>query len=565
MRLLAHPDPDQRKFAADILGQLALREAEEPLVRAMLEDGDLNVRVAAAEALGRVGGKDAARALERTLHDPEPLLKLSALDSLATLRHPPPLPEVVPLLSNPMLKRGAYRVLGLVPQSAAMELVCRGLSAESRSTREAALAALGTQAALLEPTARPEQDAAVRQALRRLPEAAGWVAAALESSDVELRAGALVAAAVLREPQLAPLVAEVAQEERLVPEVMRTLACFGPEAGRELLASMDRLSFPAREAAGQVLVDMVDASHVPALLELLDWGEVELQGMAVQALGRTRSLEAVEPLSQHVGEPSLAGFAVRALVSLANSFPQQVVDALLAALERGVEPVVLGALVRVGGTAMLPRVRRLAREAAPPLRAAAVEVVAAVDPSGGMELARGALTDEAPRVRAAAVRVLGQLGDASLAEPLRRALADDALEVRLAAIEAVGECGAVERAHELEALVEHSEGAIAFRAVQSLARLGALYDGALRRAVKHEDPEVVKVALLAGAALTEGVQVAVGLLGHPSWDVRAVAARVLGDSGGLECLPAARAALEAETDGLARRALVDAVHRLSER
>ncbi|WNG35897.1 PBS lyase [Archangium violaceum] len=564
-RLLGHADPDQRKFAADILGQLKLAEAEEVLVKAMLEDVDLNVRVASAEALGHVGGKVAARALERILHDPEPLLQLSALESLAQLRHPPPLPELVRLLSNPMLKRSAYRVLGLIPQVAATELVCRGLGAESRSTREAALVALGTQASLAEPSLRPEMDAAVRLALKRLPEAVGWVASALESDDLELRAGALVAAAALREPQLAPLVAEVAQEERLVPEVMRTLAHFGPETGRELLASMDRLSFPAREAAGHVLVEMVDATYVPELVQMLDWGELDLKAVAVQALGRTSSLEAVEPLAQLLDHPELAGPAVRALVMLAASFPKQVAQALESALERGAEPVVLSALVRVGGTAMLPLVRRTAREASVALRATAVEVLAAVDPSGGLELARLALEDEASRVRAAAVRVLGQVGDGTMSGLLKRALADEALEVQLAALEAVGECGAVEQVAELESLVRHEDGAIAFRAVQSLARLGALRDEVLRRAVSHGDHEVVKAALLAGAASAEGVSLAVGLLGHTNWDVRAAAARVLGDSGGPECLPATQAALAAETDALARRALVDAVERLSGR
>ena len=565
VRLLGHVDPDQRKFAADILGQLGLPQAEDALVQAMLEDTDLNVRVAAAEALGRVGGKVAARALERILYDPEPLLQLSALESLAPLRHPPPLPELVRLLGNPTLKRSAYRVLGLIPQVAATELVCRGLGAESRSTREAALVALGTQAGLAEPSLRPEMEAAVRLALKRLPEAVSWVASALESDDIELKAGALVAAAALREPQLAPLVAEVAQEERLMPEVMRTLAHFGPETGRELLACMDRLSFPAREAAGHVLVELVDATFVPELVQMLDWGEVDLKAVAVQALGRTSSLEAVEPLAQLLSHPELAGPAARALVTLAANFPRQVAQALESALERGAEPVVLSALVRVGGTAMLPLVRRTAREASVPLRATAVEVLAAVDPAGGLELARQSLTDESPRVRTAAVRVLGQVGDGLMAGLLKQALADEALEVRLAALEAVGECGAMERVADLEALVPHPDGAIAWRALQALARLGALRDEVLRRAVSHGDHEVVKAALLAGAASVEGVSLAVGLLGHASWDVRAAAARVLGDSGGPECLPATRAALAAEMDSLARRALVDAVERLSGR
>ncbi|EPX57844.1 PBS lyase HEAT-like repeat protein [Cystobacter fuscus DSM 2262] len=566
VHLLGHADPDLRKFAADILGQLALPEAEGALVAVLLEDGDLNVRVAAAEALGRVGGRGAAFALERVLSNPEPLLRLSALESLAALRHPPPLADVVPLLNNPLLKRSAYRVLGLIERTEVVALVCRGLAAsESRSTRESALVALGQHSARMADGSRPAMYAAVGEALRRLLGAVSWVTSALESGDIEVKTGALVAAAALREPRLAPLVAEVAQEERLVPEVMRTLACFGPETGRELLASMDRLSFPAREAAGQVLVEMVDESFVPELVQMLDWGEVDLKGVAARALGRTGALEAVEPLAGFLSNPELAGVAARALVALSAGFRARVLQALQTSLEQGAQPVVLNALVRVGGTAQLPLVRRIAREGSEPLRATAVEVLAAVDPAGGLELTRVALVDEAPRVRAAAVRVLGQVGDVSLAPLLQRALADDALEVRLAALEAVGECGAVALAEDLEALVRHPDGAIAFRAVRSLARLGVLRDEVIQHAVAHEDHEVVKAALLAGAASGVGGALALGLLGHAHWDVRAAAARVLADSREERLLPPLMNALVSETDALARRALVDAVERLSGR
>ncbi|HEX4620936.1 MAG TPA: HEAT repeat domain-containing protein, partial [Myxococcaceae bacterium] len=61
--LLGHADPDQRKFAADILALIRAPSAEPGLIAA-LEDPDANVRVSAAEALGRLGGPDAARALE---------------------------------------------------------------------------------------------------------------------------------------------------------------------------------------------------------------------------------------------------------------------------------------------------------------------------------------------------------------------------------------------------------------------------------------------------------------------------------------------------------------------
>ncbi|MBZ4420028.1 HEAT repeat domain-containing protein [Myxococcus sp. RHSTA-1-4] len=564
VRLLSHPDPDQRKFAADILGQLGQRAAEPALVLA-LEDTDLNVRVAVSEALGRVGGDRSARALEELLADPEPLLRLSALEGLALLRRPPPLPVVMTLLEDSRLQRSAFRVLGLVPQVVATERICQGLASSVRSVREAALGALGTQTSLVEPVRRVEIEAVVRAALRRLPDAAERLAQALESEDVTVRAGALVAVAALGEASLAVPVAEAAREDRLLREVLNTLGRLGPEGGQALLASMADLSLPARSAAVEALGDLVDPGSVTALCALLEWAEEDLRALVVRALGRTRSPEAVLPLVDLLVDRTLTGAATRALGVLAVSCRAAVLEALEDAVTRRATPAAVAALARVGGAPALPVLRLLARDAEAPWRAAAVEAAGEVDGLAGRELSRAALADEAAPVRVAGVRAMGRMGGAEAGALLRPALHDEDPSVRRAAVEAVGECGAVERAADLEELVRHPDGALAAAAVRALARLGVAGPRVLREAAGHPDAEVVKAALSAGAVSADGVALALTLLGHPRWDVRAAAARVLGDSGGPECLDAARRAMEAESDALARQTLSDAVERLSRR
>ncbi|HZN92344.1 MAG TPA: HEAT repeat domain-containing protein, partial [Myxococcales bacterium] len=117
--LASHPDPDQRKFAADVLGQIGDREAVGPLLVAVERDADSNVRASAAEALGGIGGEEAVRGLEAAFHSGKELLRACALESLIRLGAPPPLPSLVPLLEDPGLRRAAYRALGLVRQPAA--------------------------------------------------------------------------------------------------------------------------------------------------------------------------------------------------------------------------------------------------------------------------------------------------------------------------------------------------------------------------------------------------------------------------------------------------------------
>jgi HEAT repeat protein len=85
-------------------------------------------------------------------------------------------------------------------------------------------------------------------------------------------------------------------------------------------------------------------------------------------------------------------------------------------------------------------------------------------------------------------------------------------------------------------------------------------------AARHADREVVKCALEAGGAHPAEVSVlAAGLLTHPSWDVRAAAARALGTHGDAQLGAVLHHALAHEADGLVREALTEALARLGQR
>ncbi|RKH45577.1 PBS lyase [Corallococcus sp. AB050B] len=567
VQLLEHEDPDQRKLAADILGQLGRPEVEDVLLRA-LSDEDLNVRVAAAEALGHMGGDAAARALEELLDAPTPLLRLAALEGLASLKHAPPLARVMALVEDSGLQRSALRLLGLYSPGEATERICRALASPVRSVREAALVALGTQASGLGPYERGELDAVARSVLAGIPGVTAHVAQALDGDDVQVRAGALVAAGALGEASLAVAVAEVAREDRLLREVLFTLGQLGAEGRRLLLGSMGTLSLPARTVAAEALVLLVDSTSVPELCALLEWAEDDLRAVVVRALGRTQSPEAVAPLVALLADLSLSSMAARALEQLTVTHPQTALNALEAAVEQRTTPAAVAALGRLGGARVLPVLRRIARDADASWRAAAVEAAARADGEAGLELARGALADESPRVRIAAVRSLGQQGGKEAAAFLGLALKDEDRGVRVAAVEAVGAAGAKERSPDLESLVRHADSGLAMLAVRALTNLGTVGAGVLWDALSHHDAEVVKAALAALAsaeASADGASLAVSLLGHPRWDVRAAAARVLGGLGRPECLPALQHAMTLEQDAVAQVALAEAVVRLSGR
>jgi HEAT repeat protein len=557
LTLLGHEDPDQRKFAADILGQLRQPSAVRALIAA-LDDSDLNVRCSAAEALGGVGGVDAGRALERLLDSPEALLRLCALEGLAQLARPPPLPRLVPLLEEPQTARSAWRLLGQIAHPTAFSMLCRGLLT---AARDAALAGLGARESALGADAEME----LKLTLRRVSDANRWLTDALGSEERALRYGALQAVQAAGLGSLAVAVASAAEGGELAETALKALTRLGLSAARTLLAgvppALTGLTREARAVALEAVLRAAEPALVDRLAELALTGDFELTELAARALGRSRSGDAVPLLARMLDDDGLASSAARALVALAGTVPGPCALALSQSLERRPRPHALRAFAVVASPAeALAMLRRCSREADERVRAAAAEASAGL----GVELLSTALTDESPLVRRAAARALSLLNAGDARVLLQRALEDADPSVLTAAATAAGESGANALAPRLEILVS-ATGAVALAALQALSGLGLLSTALLERATQHSDPEVVKAALGFSADRPLGVKLAIEQLTHPRWDVRVAAVRTLAVAGGRETLIPIHAALERETDSLARELMVASAATLADR
>lgn len=555
--LLHHDDPDQRKFAADILGELRQPDAVSELV-ARLDDKDPNVRVSAAEALGRTGGVESCRALEKLLDSPEPLLRLCALEGLNQLGRPPPLPRLLPHLDSIETARSAWRLLGQIAHPTAFALLCRGILTPAR---DAALAGLGARHGSLAADGEGE----LKIALRHVKDAEAWLTTALESEEKALRHGALQAVQAGALSRLAVQVAAAAEGGELAEAALKVLIRLGLPGARALLEgeppALTSLGREARSVAGEAILRASEPVLVDALAALAGAGDFELAELAARALGRSRSEAAVAPLAELLDDDLLAASAARALVTLAVTVPVPCAAALLLSLERRPRPHALRAYAQVAAPAdALVMLRRCAHEADDRVRAAAAEASASL----GVELLSTTLADESPLVRRAAARALGRLDPAEALPLLRRALGDTDPSVLTAAAVAAGELGAREISPVLEAMVGGT-GAVALAALQALFQLGVLSHPLLASAVCHADAEVVKAALSFAARSTEGVNLAVEQLKHPRWDVRVAAARTLAVSGERSLLRPLHAALEKETDALTRELLMASAAALAER
>ncbi len=563
LALLGHADPDQRKFAADILGLIGPRAGArrmapvEEALAAALDDEDANVRVSAAEALGLVGDAQAAPALQRALQREDLLLQLASLTALTRLKSPPPLQELMRLMQAAALRPVCLRALGLLDDPAARSEILRALGDETpRAVFEAALAAVSLT---------PETQTSLQ--LMTASQRDRLVHALSDSEDEETRRGALRCLSLAGDPLTAPALAEAAEDDRLAEDALSALLRLGPAGARVLAERMETMSGPSRVVAAEAIVRCADASLLPALLRMLESAEPELQSAAVTALGRTRSAEALAPLTNALREPALSVRAAAALVQLDEVASGEVRRILHEAASQEENAAALHALVELEGPATLPLLRTAAKSVDARMRAAAARATAMIGGESSTALLRTLLSDESSQVRAAAARAVGRTKDADVATLLGPLLSDEDEDpsIQEAALEAAGEAAPPELLPRLRELAGSPRAALAIGALKALSRMKGLAGDVLLRAADHPEPEVVREALVLGAAQPEAVAIARRLLAHGRWELRVAAARVLGDSGGAADLPRVTEALEREGDPLVRDALEQARVQLGRR
>ena len=583
---LSADDPDLRQAAAGVLGAIADHRAV-PSLTARLADPDPNVRAAAADALGKIGGADATAALRAAADSDDATLRLSAVEALCALHATLPVERIEALLGDRALRRALYRMIGASDDPAAVELAARGLADPTRAGREAALAALGAQRARRAREAIAPALAVVRGAAERDPGLVDAWAEALGAEDALAAMGALTALAAAGASRHAGRVARLAEGERfraLVEEALEVLPD-GPALRTSIgdvlpglgpLARLTAMTALARNGSPAAFENVVRDASDPASY---------VQGEAVAALGRLRDVRAVPPLAGLLADddPAVAGLAAVALVRLGQSGAAAHDVALAAVRDRaGTGPTAavyrtLGALGAEADEAFVSAGLAAPGEAE---RVAAAGALAALAQRGVLRGAGpalvAALSDPAWTVRSAAARAIAELapspGASALrtcdeeAEALLRVLRDPEPAVRAAAAEALGACGRPRDSERLAAVVEEPDAppVVVLAALHALVALGPIPASALERAIVHEDPEVVKEAVLAAARVAgaEGLRLLRDAAASPRWDVRRAADRAFARRGDPALRADATRLAGSDPDPLVARAFADAARAL---
>jgi HEAT repeat protein len=544
-------DADGRKLAAEVLAR-AGDPAALLLLESLFDDGDANVRVAAIEAVAHVGAVDVDRAavlLERCLLTRDTLSVLSALDGLNRLGVAVGWPLLKPHLTNPQLRDAVLVAAGLSGNLEAGPHLARALASSQGRGFRTAVSALATFVAS-EPAARR----AARSALSTLTEAARrrLVEHALQpSEDVEERRCALLVVGVLGTTEAADAVIEALSDDRLVAEAEQALDMLGPAAILALARRARDGSGDERASCVEQLGRLADegtrAIACQAILDAAEDGAPEVVRAALGALaemGDENTLGLASRWLTPEATPAVRKAATDALAAAASRFP-----VAAAALARDIRPdsdaaataaVVIGVVSSPTFDSLAEDVAFLAAAASNPsaiVRRSALEALSRFGGPAAVEAASFGLTDEVLEVQLAAIRALGRMRDetgrpigvAPLLEVVRTFAGD---EVGVAAVSALGDTGS---SSALDVLLEVTRSGAAHRAVAAVEAMGHIESvgrvDALIHALSHAEPEVVKAALRVISKEERDPRATAHVaasLDHETWDVRRLAAELLG-------------------------------------
>jgi HEAT repeat protein len=581
-------DVDVRKQTVDALAAIGtLDAAAEDRLAELLEDTDPNVRAAAAEALGAIGARDAAPLLmARVDADREPLVRLSALRSLARLEVSLTVSQLELALEDPLLRSSAYLLLGWSEDRGAFDALLKGLSSAARSAREAAMEALVKRASL----APPGEDQLLGERLRAAVAEVPFLSDALRRLSEAPLTTRLVLVQFLgwlgRPDCVIPLL-EAGRDEALSEVVLGALSGAGPEAEASVNEAWGTLSDATRIRACALLGRTRGETGEALLRRALTHGDPALRAVAAGALasrGATAALPALvaalRVAATTMGEAGDADAdgqaeleqAIRALLAGADTAVCDRVAALLEAEIDGAPEAFRLATARLLGCIACPghreRVELLLSDPSAAVRRAAVEALAQVAPQQ-LEPLRCALADESPQVRIGAATALAASGDAAAVADLASLLDDDEPRVVVAALRALatwalaaGSDEARERALLLLSVGLAHGGSSGLAALDALSAIGG--DDAVelaKDALGSADPEIAEAAIACvgahggRAALTNLLP----RLEHAAWNVRARVAQVMEERRHVHAIPSLIRQLDAERDDFVRGAILAAL------
>lgn len=583
-QLLRAKDSWLRKVAASEAGASGNRAYVPYLADVLTDDEeDIDVRAAAARALGEIGDPDSVPYLVAALRyvtvkrTPEgerleQRIRDAAAKALAQIDHPIVMEFLRRAMNDddPALQTGAYlalgeigspETLGLLEQALRSDDVMRVLSAfralllnGGDEGQEVLLAALKTGDLLLTgENSLVLHQTEVRETLQSDDKMLRVLARQLIDrplSDGDPSAQQWIAEQVLRRRLLDP---EPAEEAKLYVAAGKydVATRYGELAVEPLIEALGRIPegelrshqynplLPMIQALGQI----GDTAAFPALTDLLNHETNSVAWAALEAIAQIGTEAAIPALIRGL-QSFHRDVRQGAAYYLAEMQPEAAVEALITSLndlDDSVRAKAAEALGAIGDARAVPALAEAMDDPLARVRQAVAKALGALgDPIAVHALAE-ALEDSDQAVRQAAANALGRIGDPSAVPGLSEALDDPEAQVRAQAAGALGQIGDPSVIPALVEAWDDSQNRVRDEAILAIQRIGGPEAvGALIEGIGSDDSRVQLAAAQALEELAppEAVSTLIATFkAARSESVRMAAARALGEIGDSSALP----------------------------
>lgn len=490
--LLGTDDPDVRKFVVDILGDIRDSRSVPGLID-RLKDLDENVRVAAAEALGRTKDQRAVNALTGclTAHD-QGWLDYAAAEALGDIGDEKALKPLLGALGRSGLREPVLEALGKIGNVNTLPPLVSGLSDPLRIVREVSVAALCSIHRKSNPDDRERMLSEVRSTISR--RAVDFLEELIDTSEGELQKSAVAVLGWTGGASAVPKLLSLLREEEMEDPVVQALRNLGQEAVPLLIGRLADDNVLVRRSAATVLGDLGNPEAEGPLIEMLADENGHVRGTAAEALGRLKSRKAVAGLVRLL-EDEYENIQESAIHALATIGDDSVLDGLLE-----------GFTARNAG-----------------MRRNIVRLLGRFGTEKALDALAFAMKDEEADVRKAVVVALDHLRSNRAAPALLVAITDDDPEVRMLAAEALSRTGAPEAPDALIPLLDDEDLWVRAAAARGMGSLGAGRFGALLTGHLQEASDIFLLALvdvLGSSSVPEALEPLLALADHKDPEVR---------------------------------------------
>ncbi|HEX8634259.1 MAG TPA: HEAT repeat domain-containing protein [Pyrinomonadaceae bacterium] len=565
VEFLQDGDADLRMQAALALGEQRDERAAPALLHA-LGDADINVRYHAIEALGKLRAVEAVDALAGIVETRDFFLAFPALDALTRIGEASVAPRIVPLLEDELLCEAAVDALGRLGGEETIAPLAALLNRPNAPT----LAVAHALAALHDRYAKLYGEGAHVAALSRDaidPAGAQNLLAALnESSPAELRPLALVVGwleGVAVERALTRLLGQADARGEIVEALVR----HGARVTDLLVEQLASEDLEIRKSAVVALGRIGDARAAPALIKTLD-EDAELIIDTANALAQIGDQRAFDPLLALVGDRSAA--VRQAVIGALNSLGSPAMPGRVLPLLDDPDPNVRESAVKIAGYFGYPECADLLLERCGDdderVRRAAIEHLPYFEDERATATLVRALRRDTPKVRAAAAAALAQVEDTEVAAHLSDALADEDSWVRYFAARSLGRRKIAEGTDALATLARADKANhVRIAAIEALGHIGG-EAAALSVAplVESDEPDLVRAAVAAlGRIRHPGAQqTLLEVLLSPDADIRAAVVASLSERGGAEAVEHLRRVAATDAEARVFETAIDALRHL---